>query len=211
MSLDEFKNPTTLTKRHRNRYTKLRHPYKSYLNASWKWIDVVLKIQKMKTNNELNIFERVSDEYGFNIGTLYNRFKEWVEMGKPISYRSSEYRGGSNKTFSESEEKDLAIYIKSTFIDKRLPFDNEDLKLLAIERWIKNNSNDPDAFKASKGWIVDFKKKWKFNSVKPRKCHIGPITDNIKEEEKEYLEMSLREFLRVGSNFFSIWMKHFGK
>ena len=132
-------------------------------------------------------------------------------MGKPISFREYDNRGGSNKAFTQDEEKELAIYIKVNFIDKRLPFDNEDLKLLAIERWIKKHPEEPDAFKCSKGWTVDFKKKWGFNSVKPRKSHTGIITEEIKQEEKEYLEVVLREFLRVGSNFFSIWMKHFGK
>ena len=209
--VEEFKSPSILTKRHRKNFQKSRHPYKSYLNASWKWIDVLQKIESMRSNQDSNVMERISQEYGIRKGTLYQRYKEWYEMGKPISYRSYDNRGGLNKIFTEDEERDLAIYIKLSFIDKKLPFDNEDLKLLAIERWIKIHPLEPDAFKASKGWIVDFKKKWKFNSVRPRKSHNGPITESIKQEEKEYLDLALREFLRVGSDFFSIWMKHFGK
>ena len=94
------------------------------------------------------------------------KYSEWensISEYKEIA--NKEKRGGHNKIFSQDNERNLYEYIVKVFIDCNLIFNNNHLKLLAIEQYhsIQKEKNLEyvinEEFTVSDGWITNFKKK----------------------------------------------------
>ena len=83
--------------------------------ADWNWEDVFLELYLIK--NEPKHFKIISEKYGINIKTLRNKFYDH-EKNK-IKNINKENRGGINKTFNEQEEKEIFLFLKENFIDKK--------------------------------------------------------------------------------------------
>ena len=44
-------------------FTEKRRPYKSYLKATWKWIDIFNEIRELKLNNIRGYFTTIAKKY----------------------------------------------------------------------------------------------------------------------------------------------------
>ena len=136
-------------------------------------------------------------------------------MGKPNNIHDIEHRG-KKSFFTEDEEQKLYEFIKEVYIDNHFFFDDECLKFLAKLKWdmlyldnknindigkVKNNydkeeknkdksskPNNKNIFKASNGWINDFKKKWGLSTFtsNPTRKVINPNNEEIKTFYKIY-------------------------
>ena len=88
--------------------------------------------KKEKATKQHGSIKRVAEQYGIKYQTLRSRIENWMrEAGDDVD---EEKRGGWNKWMTEQEERDLFLFIKDVFIDSGLPFNNGDLKLLAIDK-----------------------------------------------------------------------------
>jgi len=127
----------------------------------------------------------------------------------------------------------MANQIASEYIEKKRPFDNSDLKELAQKIWkekilneknesqlkgrvedeetTKENSKKSDQdseFKASNAWCSEYKKKWGFSSVKPRKSRIATsytdedITKFLNECYEGLKMVKLSNFFNMDETFF---------
>jgi hypothetical protein len=151
--------PIKIKKNHNKKFIKNNH-HKTYNNIPWCWIDIFNELEELKLEcvKFLNV---TSIKYGINKNVLKRRYHIWIKNGKPNNldhYIFQDKRGGYNKIFIVEQERELFIYIKNTFIDKYLPLCNEDIKLIAVKKWVELNPNSKYLFKASNGWCTDFKK-----------------------------------------------------
>ena len=156
-----------------------------------------LEYEKEKAIREHGAIKNVAQTFGIKYQTLRSHIQAWKRSTNLIN---KEKRGGWNKWITVDEERDLYLYIKGVFIDGGLPFNNYDLKLLAIE---KINALHPHClrsgigqFMASEGWVSGFNKRWRLTSVRPKPVVVDPI------EEKHFVEECKREHARVGPVLF---------
>jgi hypothetical protein len=135
-----------------------RNPYKKYENANWQWIDIFNDIKHLKETNKhaINI---ISNKYKINYNTLKGKYKLWLDNGCPDIIIDNR---GKESSFTEEEERTLYEYIKEIYIDNHLYFDDTCLKILAQKKW--NLLEKQGLFKASKGWIYDFKYRWNLST-----------------------------------------------
>jgi len=112
-----------------------------------------------------------------------------------------ENRGKSNKTFSETEEKEIFLFLKENFIDKNKILCNDIIKIHANDKFKKLYPEEN--FTASNGWCNMFKKRWKLSTVK---ISISKIATKIytNDEINLFLKNCKESLLEVGENFFSI-------
>jgi len=133
---------------------------------------------------------------------LQNKYYLWVNENRPLIITDD--RGLCNKSFTDSEELQLFNYIKITYIDKRLPLCNEDIKLIAIEKWKYLHSDQINSFSASTGWCANFKKRWCLVIVKPR-FYKQPVHVCSLDEIRLFEEQCLYCMDLVGyNNFFNM-------
>ena len=164
----------------RNHFTKKRRPYKNYSLAEWEWPEIINDALILK-ESENNFIEIIAKKYGIVYDTLKTKFSLYLKYGSSIFIDA---RGKSNKTFTDQEELIMAEDIKKNFIDKNVPFDNTDLKIMALQIWKKNYlGNDTEfpledfncvdlndfEFHASDGWCTAFKNRHRISSVTPTK------------------------------------------
>ncbi len=102
-----------------------------------------------------------SKKYAIKYNTLRNKYNKYHYKNAKINFISDnlniENRGGVNKIFTETEEKELYEQIKNNFIDKNSPLTNNIIKEIASTMFIKKNNNS--SFKMSDGWCTMFIKK----------------------------------------------------
>lgn len=190
--------PNTVKRNREKKFTKYRNPYKAYNNAKWNWSNVFNRINTLKENGTHHkCIKNIANEYGINYNTLKCKYTQWCK--NKDNTIDIEKRGGYNKTFTETEEKELFIHIKKEYIDKHLPLCNEDIKTMAKEKFKLNNQNNE--FKASTGWCCNFKKKWNLISVTPK---ISRISTHIctKDEIHQFIELCTDSLKDVGNDFF---------
>jgi hypothetical protein len=170
--------PRTIIPRPKVYFPKTRNNYRKYNNADWDWNDIFEEIETLKIT-EANYIKIVSTKYNIKYETLRKKYNKWVSNDK-IPVIMKETRGIHNRLFTVDEERDLFEYIKEVYIDGNLFFDNECLKLLAIKKWNLIHPDEKDLFKASDGWITDFKYRWKLSSLKIK--YIKNTTNEINEK-----------------------------
>lgn len=167
-------------KRHTSKkFTKKRRPYKSYLNAEWKWEDVFIEIDKIK-DTKVNFLRIIADKYGIIYGTLKNKYNK---MHNNTTNVNTENRGGSNKIFTKNDERELYNHIKINFIDKNTPLTNNIIKEIALDKFKQKNTVINSDFKKSNGWCSMFKKKWNLSTQKikcSKKATNNPTDADIK-------------------------------
>ena len=179
------------------KFTKKKNPYKKYQLADWNWEDVLLELELIK--NEPKHFKFISEKYGINIKTLRNKYYDY-EKNK-IKDINEENRGGTNKTFTEKEEKEIFLFIKENFIDKNKVLCDDIIKIHANNKFKKINSDTN--FNASNGWCYMFKKRWNLSTVKISISKIATTT-YTEDEIKIFLNKCKDTLVKVGENFFSI-------
>jgi hypothetical protein len=186
--------PIKVKHKAKNVFTKKRRPYKKYDISEWNWKDVLDEALILK-ESEKNYIEIISNKYGIVHKTLRNNICKFIKYG---TYPTNS-KGIHNNMFTEKEENELANDIKLNYIDKQKPFDNDNLKLLAMQKWEEKNS-DHKHFNASNGWCSTFKRKWGLSSVKPNKKRIsdGADENTISQFKKDCIEA----YKRVGPDFF---------
>lgn len=140
-----------------------RGHYQKYSNAKWDFEDVVeeaLSLQKTRKD----FLNYTATKYGVSERTLsrkINKFKKGEDV-------ITDLRGKHTASFTVEQERTLANKIKNDYIDKGKPFDNTFLEILAEKEWQLLYPDD-NSFKASRGWCVDFKKRWNFITVRVKK------------------------------------------
>jgi len=179
------------------KFTKKKHPYKKYQNADWKWEDILLELVSIK--DKPKFFKTISEKYGINIKTLRNKFYQYEKNN--LKNINKENRGGSNKSFNETEEKEIFLFLKENFIDKNKILCNDIIKIYASEKF---KSIYPDKnFNASNGWCNIFKKRWNLSTVKITISKIASAT-YTEDEINIFLNKCKETLTRVGTNFFLI-------
>lgn len=129
----------------------------------------------------------VAQQYGINYLTLRRRYRAWVSAKRPqdsedcpssssAALLGVENRGGHNKMFSESQEKQIADFVEQEFFNKRIAVDREDLKLILLQFYKKffarlTRSNTAPPFHASDGFVSDFMRRHRFSSRHPSISH----------------------------------------
>ena len=113
-------------------------------------------------NEDNNFIKNISIKYAIKYNTLRNKYNKYYNNKHAISIDTvnfnGENRGGSNKIFTDIEEKELYEYIKNNFIDKNKPLTNNIIKEIASTKFKNKNSNL--TFNMSDGLCTIFKKRW---------------------------------------------------
>lgn len=207
--------PNKVYRRPRKNYPLKRDNYRKYFNAKWTWYDVFCEIDQMKDERNIgdsveltkkgtkkrknnDVMKIVSKKYNIKEKTLRNKYKKWNKNGKTEVSVNVEHRGIHKKKFSEDEEKKLYEYIKEVYINNSLFFDDECLELLAKKKWnllYKDNKND---FKASNGWIYDFKKRWSLSTQTSKRSRKS-VSENS-EQLKNFLNVSKLRYNELGAD-----------
>lgn len=183
------------------KFTEKRDPYKKYQKATWKWIDIFMEIEILKSANKKDFIKTVAGNYGIKYKTLknkYNKYKNDVNINDNIN---NENRGGHKRIFNDQDEYEIFLFLKNNFMDKNRILCNEIIKLHAIDKCKKLY---PDKnFSASDGWCDIFKQKWKLSTVK---CSISKIASTIytNDEINIFLKKCKDSLLLVKPNFFLI-------
>jgi len=191
--------PVKINRHRRKKFTKIKNPYKAYNNAKWNWSDVFKEINHLKTENKKGYIRHISKKYGINYNTLKHKYNKWND--DKIYKIDQENRGGANKIFSNKEEVQLFTHIKKTYIDNYLPLCNEDIKIMALNKFkLKNKQSN---FSASDGWCNNFKKRWRLTSVTPK---ISRKASHIctNKEINNFINQCINSSDDVGENFFLI-------
>lgn len=193
---DNIINPKKIKRMNRKSFPLKRNNYKKYLNAPWKWYNIMKEIDSTKENTH-RVFKNTAIKYNICKRTLINKYTKWIKDGKPEDI-NNEKRG--NKTyFSIEEERYLFENINNMYIKNDLFFDDQCLKILALKKWKELYPHNIDAFRASNGWIYDFKVKWGLSSFVARKTKKGnDCDDNI---IKKYQNDCLEAYYNFGPSF----------
>ena len=197
------------------KYPSKRNNYRRYKNAEWKWEEVFNEIEKVKGDCD-NYIKLISEKYNIPYRTLTRKYNLW----KNNNVDNNENRGGHNKIFSEEEERNLYNYIVNVFINCNLLFNNDHLKLLAIQQYhmLQKEKNKEyiteESFSISDGWVTDYKKKWKLSSLKTKLnkkatktdpnelvTFLGECTNITKEVENKYIYNLDETFWRTNSAY----------
>ncbi len=188
----------TLYKMGKQKFTQKRRPYKKYNLAKWKWDDIFLEINKLSLTMSQGYIKNVSEKYGILYKTLCNKYNKYV-TNKIVN--NNDNRGGNNKIFTQLEEQCIFDTLKSKFIDKEIAVCNEDIKVIALEKYKK--IHDSDIFTASNGWCNGFKKRWNLITVKVK---ISKVATKVHSEDdlKLFIENCKDQYKLVGAFFFSI-------
>jgi hypothetical protein len=154
--------PKNIKRKRTKKFTKKRQPYKTYLQANWVWTDIFLELDHLKSVND-TFLKDTSLKYGIVYSTLSKKYNKHCRSRITDKTVNNENRGGSNKIFTQSDEKKLYDLIVNDYIKKELPLNDSIIKEIALK--MTNN----DKFKASDGWCNMFKKNWNLSSqtVKP--------------------------------------------
>jgi hypothetical protein len=200
--------PKIIKIKRNKRYTKYRSPYKSYNSAEWKWTDIFLEIEEIKIVS-VTFLKDIAEKYGIIYNTLRNKYNQYCN-NKNINNIDIENRGGSNKTFSINDERELYDRIKTNFIDRNRPLTNAIIKQIAINTFNEKYPNNDKIFNASNGWCTHFKKRWYLSTqrIKPSKVATNKITDEeidiflatYNKKSKEIKKRNIFNFDEIGVN-----------
>ena len=171
----------------RNYFPSKRGHYRSYRKADWLWVDVFKKIEQFSQKNTYGEVTSVAEEYGIAQQTLCRRYHKWVELGRPLSIEDSsnndvraalgaENRGGHNQLFTIAQEYEVARWIETEFLDKKIALVDEDLALI-LQQWYDDfnphstRSKSDATFFGSHHFVTDFKERHRFSSRMPNMSH----------------------------------------
>lgn len=198
MTTAELENlPLNIKRNGKVKFTEKRMPYKKYQKANWEWIDIFLEIECLK--NEPNIFASISKKYNINYSTLKNKY---YKFKNDTTYNDFDNENrGIEKFFSEKDEREIYLFLKTNFIDKNKFLCNEIIKIHAINKFKELHKNQN--FNASNGWCSMFKKRWNLSTVRIKTSKIATKI-YTKDEINLFLKDCKDSLFKVGQNFFSI-------
>lgn len=174
--------PKNIKRKRAKKFTKNRQPYKTYLQANWVWSDIFLELDQLKKVSD-TFLKDISLKYGIVYSTLSNKYNKRCTSKITDKSVNTENRGGSNKIFTQLNEKKLYDVIINDYINKEMPLNDSIIKEIALK--MINN----DQFKASNGWCNMFKKNWNLSSqtVKPVRIASNiPSNDDLTKFLNEY-------------------------
>jgi len=183
-------SPKIIATKRKKIFTKIKNPYKSYLNADWRWSDIFNDIEAIKNDND-NFIKIISTKYGIIYGTLKNKYNAYCKNKLSNLNLNEENRGGSNKLLSIDDEKELYKLIINEYIEKDKPLTNNIIKVLAKKK-LKEVYNDNN-ISVSIDWCTRFKKRWNMSSQRIKCSKIAtklPSDDEIKIFLDEYNKKS---------------------
>lgn len=167
------KNLPKKIKRKRDiKYPNKRYNYKRYKNMSWNFNDIFNEYELLKNQDNRKCTTIMTTKYNISRTTFLRKYNLW--KNDENNKINNENRGGNNKIFTDEEEKDLYEYASKVFIDCNIKFNDEQLRLLSIQKYNmlqKEKDNDfkiDDNFTLSNGWVYDFKKRWGLSSLKTK-------------------------------------------
>ena len=164
-------------------YNEQGKKYKSYNDT--KVNEIMGEINKPDKDGYVMSLRSVASKYNINYSTLRNKFNKFKNNIKPKS------RGGTNKLFTKDQEKSLSEWVQEVFINNKLFFDDDCLRITAIKKYnllYKANLNH-----ISDGWIFNFKKRW--TSV--RCSYSRTASANVDEKTKEFLDTSTNRYKSI--------------
>jgi hypothetical protein len=187
----------------KQKFTQKRRPYKKYNLADWNWNDIFLEIDALALKMKQGYIKITSEKYGILYRTLCDKYNKYINDRK-INNKFNNYednRGGGNKIFTDTEEDEIFNTLKNKFIEKQLAFCNEDIKVVAIEKY-KNLRNN-NKFTASNGWCNGFKKRWNLITVKAK---ISKTATKIHSNDdlNLFINECQQNYKLVGPSFFLI-------
>jgi hypothetical protein len=176
--------PKKIIRHEKKSFPLVRDKYKRYNDAEWEWTTVINFIENERMYNDC-FLKDTSKKFTARQSRdkIFRKYKKWQnDMTIDLSL---ERRGIHNKIFTIEQERLLFEYIKVVFIDTNLFFDDTCLKFLAISKWNALFPTQKDEFKASNGWIYEFKKRWSLSTFTARHTKLATNIDDNKI--KEYL------------------------
>ena len=60
------------------KFTEKRDPYKKYQKAKWKWIDIFMEIEILKSANKKDYIKTVASNYGIKYKMLKNKYNKYT-------------------------------------------------------------------------------------------------------------------------------------
>lgn len=154
--------------------------------------DIIKIMKEIGTNDENNrqmTIRNVALKYKINYSTLKFRYKKFISNTKITNH------GGNNKLFTDDEEQKIYDKINNDFIKKNLYFDDECLKILAMNYWNTIHENEEKIVTISNGWVYDFKIKWRLSTLRCSYTRIA--TTDTAEETKVFLETCQKKFKEI--------------
>jgi signal recognition particle subunit SEC65 len=200
--------PKIIKKKRNKKYTEYRTPYKSYNSAKWKWSDIFIEIDNLKSTSN-TFLKDISNKYGIIYSTLRNKYNK-RSKNKSDKNINNEKRGGSNKALTNNDENNLYNHIKTIYIDNNRPLTNAIIKQLAINEFNNNLIDEKKTFNASDGWCTEFKKRWSLSTqrIKPSKIatkkpttnEINKFIDTYNKKRKVIKDKNIFNFDEIGIN-----------
>jgi hypothetical protein len=123
---------------------------------------------------------------------------EVQELAAAAAVDESKRAGGGKRALSVEEEEDLYEFIDDVYLRQGLPLSDSDISRLARDKWSAIHPAGPStrsnqqkqqqrSFKASKGWVSDFKRSWHLSSRSP--C-ISKIASSSSEEDEDFFRFN---------------------
>ena len=175
----KLKRNEAKSRQRRRSFAMIRAPYRHYKSAPWRWIDVFHAVEHAGEDGVMTQ-EDVAKSFGINPSTLSRRYKRWVGDGrKPDGDGTGDARG-RKPTFAEPETKEMAKNVDQEFVDKGVPFTDEDMAVVARRNWLAGGGTCR-LFKASNTWVTAFKRSYRFSSRRPTITRIA--SHQVTEDE----------------------------
>lgn len=182
------KKPLKIKRIRENKFTEKRNPYKKYLNAKWKWSDIMNEIDDAKLT-----IKNIAKKYNINYVTLRQKYSYY--KNNKIKNINDENRGGNRKKIDEKHENELYQYVEKNYIAPEGILNNNIIKEIVKEKFKE------DQIEVSEWWVTNFKKRWHLSTqkVKPSKIAVNLPT---KDEQKIFLDECSEYRSKIKANFF---------
>lgn len=82
-----------------------------------------------------NVFKIISKKYNINYGTLKNKYSSHINNKNNMNINIE--NRGVNKIFSETEEKEIFLFLKENFIDRNRILYNDIIKIHVKDKFKK--------------------------------------------------------------------------
>lgn len=186
--------PLKLKHAQKKRKWSLRRPYRSYLHPPFNWQLVIEEAMEKGLTP-------TSKKYHITYDTLRKRVKRAAVQGIE---RASRFNSPFKSTFTEEQERAIYEFIDNNYLK---PLVNHDVRQI-VEKFyeelgVYQTRSRAKKFKASVGWIANFKKRWRLSSKRPGKLHsvTTPSPHDISLFVQRYEQIMEEENLKRVINF----------
>jgi hypothetical protein len=189
-------NKKTIDNKTSNKKTIKNNTNKINNKKTIKWSIIIHELDDSFNANIPNAIKNIAKKYKKKIPTVKKKYKKWISNNKQ-DLCLEDSRGKKNQIFTDDEEKELFEYIKNTYIDSNMYIDDNCLAHIAKKKW--NDIHNDDTFKASKGWVYYYKKKWNLSSFKARCSKKATIKDS--DILEKYIERCKSIYVDIDKSF----------